>query len=1027
MEPTGRILPCFPALLCLVLCLLLVSPVLAGTETLITTNTTGSDQQAPSISGDWIVWEDTRDAGWDIYGYNIVTGEERRITREGAVAHDPAISGNRVVWQDFRHGNYDIFFTSLVSGTPKQITSGTAEHSAPAIDGNRIVWQDTRNGNFDIYLYDLSSHTETLLTPGAPGADKKYPAIAGSLVVWQDSRNNLSSTDIFMNDTSTGMLVDLTPGLLTSTQMKPAISGTRVVWRDDQLKPVGSIWMNDTSGPVMTRVDNGPPYAKTNRPVVSGTRVVWLDSRNRPPAFYDIYMNDTSTGLNTRITTGDAEISGWGDANGYSMMGPSVSGNRIVWTDFRNENRDIYLYTDGVTESCPAAAFSSSVHFGAPPLPVQFTDTSTPGTTPVSHWHWEFGDGNTSTEQNPLFTYTVPGNYQVRLTVNNPYCRNATPFADTANISVGAAPEAIFTATPANGPAPLTVSFTDSSPGATAWNWSFGDGKYSELQNPAHRFRNPGTYTVVLNASNAYGFSEASQNIYALRALNDCADTAINGITITTPAGRQHLTYDTVQLPGYSDTGQMLISTDPALRSHGWQNITFLSGDGIGFVPSGTLIEGNISGVIFSTREITLDNVLTPETGSGGSLNFSTPLSSYPVGGSLCTRVWEGALPADLGEFRRIATLSGFGGLEHLAYTIRVTKSGFPTEAATIHFNVNSSWVSRLPDGRTHVYLERISDDRATGEAMTADFLYSDTSRDLDFFETRSPRGFSTLGVSLLSGTGNPFQLITLSVTSHVDPPTGNPSGAESEGAKGGGAGSKVTTVPTPTPTTLPVQALDPGTSAKVYTNARGVVTQATLLRSTDGLAAITLAEGVVAKDAGGNPLTGLSMKAIPAGSLPAVPAGSAFRFAGMAYDLGPGGATFSPPVNLTFTLPQARTGVDYTVKSFDGTSGTWQDLPTSFDAATGVVTVQVPHLCPFALFTISAGPSGTVAATPRPVPEASDVKAQPPKTAVSVFISMIGWAAGLVMSNAFLLVAIIILAGAVYLIKQGRYPGSGR
>jgi PKD repeat protein/glucose/arabinose dehydrogenase len=61
------------------------------------------------------------------------------------------------------------------------------------------------------------------------------------------------------------------------------------------------------------------------------------------------------------------------------------------------------------------ASFNSSVVSGSAPLTVQFTDTSTvPG---IVSWLWEFGDGTTSTEQNPSHTYTEDGLYTVRLSV----------------------------------------------------------------------------------------------------------------------------------------------------------------------------------------------------------------------------------------------------------------------------------------------------------------------------------------------------------------------------------------------------------------------------------------------------------------------------------------------------------------------------------------------------------------------------------------------------------------------------------
>ncbi|RKY20062.1 MAG: hypothetical protein DRQ55_08965 [Planctomycetota bacterium] len=61
------------------------------------------------------------------------------------------------------------------------------------------------------------------------------------------------------------------------------------------------------------------------------------------------------------------------------------------------------------------AAFSASPTQGANPLTVAFSDTSTGATTTA--WSWDFGDGNTSTAQNPTHQYTGPGSYTVSLTV----------------------------------------------------------------------------------------------------------------------------------------------------------------------------------------------------------------------------------------------------------------------------------------------------------------------------------------------------------------------------------------------------------------------------------------------------------------------------------------------------------------------------------------------------------------------------------------------------------------------------------
>jgi PKD repeat protein len=64
----------------------------------------------------------------------------------------------------------------------------------------------------------------------------------------------------------------------------------------------------------------------------------------------------------------------------------------------------------------PSSNFLSNIIFGDNPLTVQFSDTSTGAPT---SWDWDFGDGYTSTEQNPLHTYSAEGTYNVNLTVSN--------------------------------------------------------------------------------------------------------------------------------------------------------------------------------------------------------------------------------------------------------------------------------------------------------------------------------------------------------------------------------------------------------------------------------------------------------------------------------------------------------------------------------------------------------------------------------------------------------------------------------
>jgi PKD repeat protein len=73
-------------------------------------------------------------------------------------------------------------------------------------------------------------------------------------------------------------------------------------------------------------------------------------------------------------------------------------------------------YISVTLPTSPTADFSASPTTGSTPLAVSFTDSSSGNPT---DWSWDFGDGTTSTAQNPNHTYTSPGTYTVSLTASN--------------------------------------------------------------------------------------------------------------------------------------------------------------------------------------------------------------------------------------------------------------------------------------------------------------------------------------------------------------------------------------------------------------------------------------------------------------------------------------------------------------------------------------------------------------------------------------------------------------------------------
>ncbi len=150
----------------------------------------------------------------------------------------------------------------------------------------------------------------------------------------------------------------------------------------------------------------------------------------------------------------------------------------------------------------PTADFTVDQQSGVVPLIVNFTAITTGA---VSTYAWDFGDGGTSTLQNPSHQYTTAGVYSVRLTVDGPDGSNSTLKTNFITVLVPP-PTADFSADPVTGVDPLQVTFTNSSTGQIdKYLWDFGDGNGSEEQNPVHTYQNPGTYSVSLTVSGPGG------------------------------------------------------------------------------------------------------------------------------------------------------------------------------------------------------------------------------------------------------------------------------------------------------------------------------------------------------------------------------------------------------------------------------------------------------------------------------------------------------------------------------------------
>jgi PKD repeat protein len=181
---------------------------------------------------------------------------------------------------------------------------------------------------------------------------------------------------------------------------------------------------------------------------------------------------------------------------------------------------------DSLNNGCQSSYCDTIVITGAPNPPcsayftysdsmntngTQFYDLSS--SNPQS-WFWNFGDGTTSTLQNPTHQYAQTGYYMACLTIVDAssdtctYCDTISYFPCT--LSVG------FTF---NTSADPLVAFTNTTTGgySPSYSWNFGDGTYASSTNATHTYSFSGTYMVCLTAYDS---------------LNNCSDTYCDTLNI---------------------------------------------------------------------------------------------------------------------------------------------------------------------------------------------------------------------------------------------------------------------------------------------------------------------------------------------------------------------------------------------------------------------------------------------------------------------------------------------------------------
>jgi len=164
---------------------------------------------------------------------------------------------------------------------------------------------------------------------------------------------------------------------------------------------------------------------------------------------------------------------------------------------------------------------ASSSSFGCAPTPISFTESSQNGID----WFWDFGDGTSSTIQNPTHTYTVDGTYNVSLIVTSAHgCTDTVSSTSMVEIDDVVAN---FTTMSGSGCAPQPAYFSDSSYNAVSWDWDFGNGFTSTLQNPIQIYYTGGNYSIQLIVESASGCTDTVLSPNPLNIIGPLSDFSI--------------------------------------------------------------------------------------------------------------------------------------------------------------------------------------------------------------------------------------------------------------------------------------------------------------------------------------------------------------------------------------------------------------------------------------------------------------------------------------------------------------------
>jgi beta propeller repeat protein len=319
----------------------------------------------------------------------IITGHETRVTADPGDQYDPSFSGNLVVFTDYRAADTDVYYVDLNTLAEQTVIHAPGNQELTGVSNGRVVYTDYRSADV-VLFYTTNGTTQNLTAPDKEAIGHPFnsvdPAISGSLVAWQDSRDG--NMEIYAKTVDTGEERRVSDSL--DTDARPSVSGTVIVWQRCAAGSTCDIWSYDWGTGVTTQITDTPAFDERN-PRISGQKVVYQEDGGSDS---DIAEYDLATGTEEHLVLpgeqANPHVSGefvsyddlseglyhiglWHPPTGDHFpltVGPSgqylndIDGHRVVYTDDRNGDLEIYMYefeVSGVDTVPPVIAGATDV------------------------------------------------------------------------------------------------------------------------------------------------------------------------------------------------------------------------------------------------------------------------------------------------------------------------------------------------------------------------------------------------------------------------------------------------------------------------------------------------------------------------------------------------------------------------------------------------------------------------------------------------------------------------------------------